>query len=172
MHFDLPIEQLVRRKDTPFQLGFAHQALGILPLREEFRAMPTYKGLRVLGRNEDELTTPVETLREVYGPAMDVHPPVVRLIEGPQVQEPIMHLRISLENRYLDEVKRALAGRGATPSEEYGRPSYSVLRYEAPLADLLGLPRQLSDITAGTAKHWIVLSHYALVTRDPGGRAA
>ena len=64
--------------------------------------------------------------------------------------------------------------RGATPSEEYVRSSYGVLRYEAPLADLLGLPTELSLLTSGKAKHWIVLSHYALVQRepDPGGRAA
>ena len=33
-------------------------------------------------------------------------------------------------------------------------------------------PAELNSLTAGTARYWIVLSHYALVTRDPGGRAA
>lgn len=172
MHHDLPIEQLVRRRDSPFQLGFAHQAQRLLQERETFKTMATYKGLRVLARNEDELLRPVEALREAYGPAVDVRPPRVRLIEGPQVLEPIMHVRISLQNRHVEAVKQALADRGAAPSEEYARAIYSVLRYEAPLADLLGLPSQLKDLTAATAKHWTVLSHYALVTRDPGGRAA
>jgi hypothetical protein len=49
---------------------------------------------------------------------------------------------------------------------------YCVLRYEAPLANLLGLPAELERLTGGSARHWIVLSHYALVTRDPGPRAA
>jgi predicted membrane GTPase involved in stress response len=172
MHYDLPIEQLVRRTDSPFQLGFAHQAREVLPKRGDFLAMVTYKGLRVLATNEDGLSAPVEALRDVYGPAVDVRPPKVRLIEGPQLKEPIMHVRICLENRYVEAVKRALAARGASPSEEYARPSYSVLRYEAPLVGLLGLPREIAGLTAGTARHWIVLSHYALVTRDPGGRAA
>ena len=85
-----------------------------------------------------------------------------------------MHVRISTETRYLDAIKGALDKRGAVPSEEYVRSSYGVLRYEAPLADLLGLPGELSLLTCGKAKHWIVLSHYALVDRDPGpgGRAA
>lgn len=172
MHHDMPIEQLVRRKDSPFQLGFAHHAQRLLPERAAFKAMATYKGLRVLARNEDELLSPVEALREAYGPAVDVQPPRVRLIEGPQVLEPIMHVRISLENRYVEAVKQALAARGAAPTEEYARATYSVLRYEAPLADLLGLPLQLKELTGATAKHWAALSHYALVTRDPGGRAA
>jgi translation elongation factor EF-G len=47
-----------------------------------------------------------------------------------------------------------------------------VLRYEAPLARLLGLPAELARLTSGTARYWIVLSHYAPVTGDPGGRAA
>jgi hypothetical protein len=47
-----------------------------------------------------------------------------------------------------------------------------VLRYEAPLTRLLGLPAELNRLTANTARYWIVLSHYALVTGDPGGRAA
>ena len=36
----------------------------------------------------------------------------------------------------------------------------------------LGLPAELASLTDGSAKHWITLSHYAIVTRDPGGKAA
>lgn len=52
------------------------------------------------------------------------------------------------------------------------RSTYCVLRYEARFADLLGLPAELAQLTGGKGKHWIMLSHYAIVTRDPGGRAA
>jgi hypothetical protein len=47
-----------------------------------------------------------------------------------------------------------------------------VLRYEAPLARLLGLSAELARLGAGGAKHWIALSHYALVTGGPDGDAA
>jgi translation elongation factor EF-G len=83
-----------------------------------------------------------------------------------------MHVRISLEARYLEAVKRALFQRGATLEEEYARSRQAVLRFEAPLARLLGLPRELKRLTSESARYWIVLSHYALVTRGPGGRAA
>ena len=172
MYFDLPIEQLIRRKDIRFQLGFASQARGLLPQREEFALAASQEGLRVLARNEEGLALPVEVLREVYGPRLDVQPPKVRLLEGVQVKEPVMHVRISLETRFRSVVKKALEARRANPTEEYVRSSYCVLRYEARLADLLGLPAELGQLTAGKAKHWIVLSQYAIVTRHPGGEAA
>jgi predicted membrane GTPase involved in stress response len=172
VNLELPIEQLVRHQGMAFQFAFATEAKQLVPQREEFALTASHKGLHVLARNEDSLSTPVEALREVYGPSLQVEPPKVRLIKGVQLQEPIMHVRISIRTPLREIVKRALHRRGAAPSEEYARSTYCVLRYEAPLADLLGLSAELSRLTAGTAKHWIALSHYAIVTRDPGGKAA
>ena len=172
MHLEMPIEQLVRRNDTHFQMGFAVEARERLPRAEDFTLEPSRSGLRVLARNEESLAPPVEILREMYGPRLDVREPQVRLIDGVQVKEPIMHVRISLQARFLDTVGRAMLGRGAVPTEEYARGRHCVLRYEAPLADLLGLHQELARATDGTARHWVALSHYALVTRDPGGNAA
>ena len=172
MYPDLPIQQLVRRNDTRFQLGFANEARDLVPPRDEFVLAPSSKGLHVMGRNEDALGAPVEALRELYGPKLRVQLPEVRLIEGVQVRQPIMHVRISMEQRFLGAVKRALLERGAEPQEQYVRSVHFVLRYQAPLAHLLGLPAELWLLTSGRARHWIELSHYALVHRDPGGRAA
>jgi predicted membrane GTPase involved in stress response len=172
MNFDLPIEQLVRRSDTRFQLGFATEARERIPAREGCALSASRRGLHVLARNEDGLAGPVETLRDVYGPSLEVSPPTVRLIRGVQVQEPIMHVRISLGTEYQEAVQHAMAMRCATVEETYARARQAVLRYEAPLAQLLGLPAELSRLTSGSARYWIVLSHYALVTGDPGGRAA
>lgn len=172
MNYDLPIEQLVRRTDTRFQLGFATEAKERVPATDGFALAASRRGLHVLARNEDGLSEPLDVLREAYGPSLDVSPPSVRLIEGVQVQEPIMHVRIALGAKFSDAVKRALARREATLEEEHARSRNVVLRYEAPLARLLGLSAELTRLTAGSARYWIVLSHYALVTRDPGGRAA
>jgi len=54
------------------------------------------------------------------------------------------------------------------PAREHNR----VLLYQVPLARLFDLSAELNACTAGTARHWVALSHYALVTRDPSGRAA
>jgi predicted membrane GTPase involved in stress response len=172
MYPDMPIEQLVRSTGTRFQAGFAIEARERIPQTQEFTAQPSREGLLVLARNEESLAPPLEALREAYGEKLEVREPRVRLLGGVQVKEPIMHVRISLQARFLDAVARAMLGRGALPAEEYARGRYCVLRYEAPLADLLGLHHELSRITQGTAQHWVALSHYALVTRDPGGSAA
>jgi hypothetical protein len=171
MYPDFPIEQMFRLKDTPFQAGFAAQAREAIPEADEFVLAPSRRGLAVLGRNEDALEPPGAILRELYGARLDAEPPAVRLLEGPVVQHPVMHVRISAEVRHMPAIKRAMARRGAPPAEEYVRPHYCVLRYEAPLADLLGLPAELSAITEGKARHWVVLSHYAPVP-PPGGYAA
>jgi hypothetical protein len=172
MYLDLPIQQLLKRKDTRFQLGFANEARELVPPHDEFVLAPSPHGLRVLGRNEDALNRPVDVLRELYGSNLQVQPPEVRLMEGVQVKQPIMHVRISMEKQFLDDVKRAMLERGAIPEEEYVRSRYCVLRYQAPLAHLLGLPGELSLLGGGKVKHSMALSHYALVTGDPGGHAA
>ena len=77
-----------------------------------------------------------------------------------------------LDTAHQERVKRALLLRGATLQEEHARSRRAVLRYEAPLARVLGLPAELARLTSGSARYWMLLSHYALVTRDPGGSAA
>lgn len=172
MHLDLPLEQLAKRRGATFQFAFATEAKELMPESADFALSASHKGLHVLAENEDALARPVEVLREVYGPSLELAPPRVRLIEGVQIKEPIMHVRISMCADSRELVKSALRRRGAALSEEYVRSTYCVLRYEARLADLLGFPAELFRLTAGTAKHWIVLSHYAIVIGDPGGRAA
>jgi predicted membrane GTPase involved in stress response len=169
MHLDLPIQQLLRRNDTRFQLGFARQARDLVPARDEFVLDASRHGLRVLGRNEDALRVPVELLREVYGPSLDVLPPEVRCAHR---QEPVMHVRVSVDTALLETVKDMLGRRSAQLQEEYVRPNYSVVRFEAPLADLLGLPGELAAAIDGRARYWIALSHYAPSNRTPGGDAA
>lgn len=172
MNFDLPIEQVVKRLDTRFQLGFAAEVKARLHDSEAFALSGSHLGLHVLARNEDSLARPVQVVRDAYGPVLHVGLPTVRLIGGVQIKEPIMHVRISLDTKHQKAVREALAARHARLEEERARTRKAVLRYEAPLARLLGLPAQLTRITAGTARYWIMLSHYAPVTGDPGGKAA
>jgi len=172
MRPDMPIQQLLRRTDTRFQSGFAHEARQLIPQHEDFVLEPSSTGLIVLGRNEDALAVPSETLRDVYGPKLEVQAPAVRLLRGVQVKEPVMHVRISAQNRFRGPIQDALTKRGAVIEEEYMRERYCVLRYQAPLRLLLGLPRELVALTSATARYWIALSHYALVLGDPGGHAA
>jgi hypothetical protein len=143
-----------------------------MPECEDYVLSVSSHGLHVLARNEDSLAAPIGMLREMYGERLEVLPPRVRLIHGVQVQEPVMHVRISLRTPERDAVKRAMEARGAELTEEYARSTYCVLRYQAALANLLGLSSQLEELTGGSARHWVALSHYAPVPGDPGPRAA
>lgn len=172
MYLDLPLEQLVKRRGLAFQFAFATEAKELVPSAADFAVTASHKGLHLLARDEEGLTRPLLVLRQAYGEALELAPPRVRLIEGVQLKEPIMHVRISMYAEFRAAVKNALRARGAKLTEQYVHATYCVLRYEARLADLLGFPAQLRRLTAGSAKHWIALSHYALVTRDPGGSAA
>jgi predicted membrane GTPase involved in stress response len=164
MHLDLPLEQLFRRRGAGTQLSFATEAMERMPRRRDFVAAPSTLGLHVLAKDEDALEAPAEALREAYGSQLDIAPPTVRLIEGVRVEEPIMHVEISVDERYAARVRKAMARRNARPSAEFEK-LLAIMRYEAPLADLLGLAEELAKLTGGTAIHWMALSHYAHVRR-------
>lgn len=172
MYTDLPVEQLVRRRDTRFQFGFANEARNRVADRGDFVLAASHRGLHVLACHERGLAMPVEALREIYGETLDVAPYRVLFVEGVGAEEPIMNVRLTVEAPFLDRVKGALVRRGAKASEEYLHGDDCVLRFQAPLAELLGLPGELRSLAGGRSEHSIVLSHYALVTRGPGGGMA
>jgi hypothetical protein len=146
------MERLVRRRDARGQFSFATQAKAVVPQREEFVLAKSHKGLHLLARSEDALVLPLRALRAAYGPAMEV--------DTPAQGEAIMDVRIGLERRHMPQVRLALGRRGANPSEEYVGAHYCVLRFEAPLEALLGLPVELAEFTSGRATDQMLLSGY------------
>jgi hypothetical protein len=159
-YFHLPVEQLVRCNDTRFQPAFAAEAMELFPENRAYVVAGSPAGLLILAQDEQALEMPVAILREVYGRVIAVHAPRARLIAGARPRQPVMEVRISLERRFAESVKDAMASRGAMPAAEYAGANRCVLRYEAPLARLLGLPAELLRLTHGRARHWTVLSHY------------
>jgi hypothetical protein len=163
----LPIEQLVRCTNAGLRSRFAAEASELFPETDEYRLAGNPAGLLVLAQNEQALEEPVDILREVYGGGIGIEPPRARHIGGARPQQPVMHVRISLERRHADAVKEAMSKRGAMPSAEHASANYAVLRYEAPLARLIGLPAELARLAGAGATHWTALSHYAGVEEDP-----
>jgi hypothetical protein len=121
MHLELPLEQLFRRRGKGTQLPFATEAMERVPRRNEFVATPSPLGLHVLAKDEEALEVPAVTLREAYGKDLDILAPRVRLIEGVRVEEPIMHVEITVDRRHEAKVRRAMARRSAQPSAELER---------------------------------------------------
>lgn len=147
------IERLVSRRDVCGQFHFASEAKTRVPEHEDFLLAKSHRGLHVLARDEHALVLPLRVLRAAYGANVE--------IGGRRPAKAVMEVRIGLEQRYLQKVRAALLRRGANPSEEYVGAHYCVLRFEAPLAELLGLPLELRELTCGKAAHQIVLSRYA-----------
>jgi hypothetical protein len=167
MHFRYPLETLARRRSASRQLEFARDARQAMQDTEDVRFESSEHGLKILTADEDSLANVAQVLRQLYGDFVEVRPPQVRLIPGNPAQQPVMSIRISTRRDFSGEVRGELAARGATILEECARTRAFIVRGEAPLASLLGLPGRLAAITNGTAVHWIRLSHYAPVPTDP-----
>lgn len=146
------IERLARRRDVRGQFRFATEAKRRIPERDDVVLAKSHRGLHLLARNERALVLPMRMLRAAYGSGVEV--------DGKRPGKPVMELRIGLEKQHLPAVRAELVRRGANPSVEYVGTHYCVLRFEAPLGELLGLPGELRELTRGRATHQIVLNRY------------
>ena len=170
MHFQYPLETLARRREAASQLAFAREATHALPDSDEVLFEPIDRGLAIFAANESALARPVAVLRDIYGERIEVRRPKVRYMPGDPPHEPVMHVRIASRREWAGPVLRELRLRGATVIEECIRPRIAIVRAEAPLAQLLGLPARIDAITGGEAECAIRLVRYAPL--PPDGEAA
>jgi hypothetical protein len=167
MLYQYPLESLARRRATTSQLDFARAARKFLVDTDDAMFEAHEHGLAIFTANEDALATPAQVLREMYGDFVEVRQPRVRIIPGSPPQQPIMHARITARSDFALKIRAELRQRGASLLEHCARGSIEVIRAEAPLASLLGLPARLGEITGGTATHVIRLARYAAMPPDP-----
>lgn len=172
MYYQYPIESLARRRRADSQLEFARQARLVVPDSDELLSRPVAAGLALYAANEEALREPARILRELYGDFVEVRPPRVRVIPGEPAQEPVMNVRVAARLEHAGRIADELHRRGARVLEQCIRGRTFVIRAEAPLACVLGLPATLDGLTAGSADHSIRLVRYADVREDPGGGAA
>ena len=162
MYFQYPLETIARRPGLASQLDFATEARRRLPPdSDETLYEPHDHGLVILAADETALCAPVGILRDAYGDFVQVSGPKVRYLPGRPPHLPVMHVRVSMPNRYELRVVAELRRRGVRMLERCERSGTFTLRAEAPLEDLLGLPAWLDDATEGTASHAIRLQCYA-----------
>jgi hypothetical protein len=146
------IERLARRWDARGQFYFATEAAALIPAHEDYVLAKSHRGLHMLAREERSLHAPARLLHEAYGPKVVIHP------HSPGA--PVTEARIGIERRHLVRVRGALQRRGVNPSEEYAGVHYCVLRFEAPPADLLGLPVELDELTGARCTYQVLLTGY------------
>lgn len=163
MYYQFPLQSLARSNDARPQIDFARQAKLVLPESDEIFFEPIEDGLAIFAANEDALVPPRQLLEEVYGEAIEMRPPNVRLIAGEPMQEPVMNVRVRAKRCHIGAVLHALRFRRVRIVEECLRPREFIVRGQAPMRDLMGLPEELAGLAQGTAAHWIRLAHYAPV---------
>lgn len=173
VYSEFPVERLARLALSPFQVGFARQAMRTLEPSEAVAYDATPDGLLMRAHNEDVLAGPVASLRDAYRDALVLLPPQVRYItlDG-RPYEPVMVLRVRTAPCYWDDVRADLATREATLLEEQVALRVCALRAEAPLRRLLGYAEVLAGLTEGTAQHWIGLDRYVPMGEPPDSWAA
>ncbi len=140
-------ERVVRHNGNRAQYAFALEAKAMLPACDRSVLAASHVGLHVLALDEAALRGRVQDVREAYGPAIELAPPPARRAKL------LLAARIGLQRHDLPAVRAALVRRGANPSEEYAGLHYCVLRFQAPLPVLLGLPGELAALSGATATH-------------------
>jgi hypothetical protein len=163
VYFQYPLESLARRRSTRSQMDFARQAKLALVDTDELFSRPFAEGLVLFAANEDALEEPARILRDLYGEVVELQPPRVRVIPGAPEQEPIMNVRITARLEHEGAIVAELRRRGAEILEKCVRGRIFIVRAEAPLAILLGLPAALDALSGRTAAHAIRLVRYAPV---------
>ena len=168
MYFQYPLEALARKRATMKQLEFARQARRILSDSDEVTFEAIDRGLAIFAAHEDAIEAPKRILQQVYGDDIEVRRPRVRYMPGDPAHEPVMHVRIAARRGDAPGLVRELRRRGARVLEECLRDRLFIVRAEAPLASLLGLPARIEALCDGMASHSIRLVRYAPVSAGPG----
>ena len=172
MYFQYPLESLARRRSARSQMDFARQAKLALPDTDELFSRPFADGLVLFAVNEDALEEPARILRDLYGDVVELRPPRVRVIPGEPEQEPIMNVRITARLEHSGAIIAELRRRNAEILEKCFRGRTFIVRAEAPLATLLGLPATLDALSGCSAAHAIRLVRYAPVPTETDPEAA
>lgn len=169
--YEYPLEQLASSRSTRFQRGFARMAMHLLPEFRDAALQASDKGLLILAASELALDQPAEVLRQIHGTDVDIGAPRVRLLQGENVEEPIMWVRAAVPHANAEPVVHELIGRGAEIEEVDWLAPCPVVRARAPLRELLGYPAALSALCEGKADLEMWLSHYAPLPPEPGDAA-
>ena len=168
MNYQYPLESLARKRGSSSQQDFARQARGALMDGDEAIFEPHDHGLVILAANEDALVEPRRILRDIYGDFVEIRAPKVRHLPGEPPHEPVAHARISTRGEFSLRVVAELRRRGARILEQCSRPRVFIVRAEAPLAALLGLPAKLEAIAGDDVTHAIRLVRYEPLDAGPG----
>jgi hypothetical protein len=165
VHPGYPLERTCFHRYEPFQLTFARRAVQMLPELEEGSAEATHQGLVLRAETETEFEPAIGILKDYYGDQIEIGSPTIRYHRSARLEEPYTGVRVLCSEAHFAAVKADLLARGANILDEEVRPQFGVVRATARLANLLGYPEALAELTGGSARQVMWLSHYSPVER-------
>ena len=172
-HPEFPLERLCSHKHEAFQLTFARNAQQHFLMREDVEVVASHYGLMIRGETEDAIDAATIVLRDLYGPSLRIGAPMVRYHDGTTFEQPWMGLSVRCAPEHYVDVKADLIARDASIVSSAVETAQCLIQARAPLAELLGYREDLDNLTAGSAKHSMWLSHDAPVeSPPPDGQAA
>jgi hypothetical protein len=171
VHPEYPLERTCVHRYEPFQLTFARRAVQILPEPEEGSAEATHQGLVLRAETETEFEPAIEVLKDYYGDQIEIGSPTIRYHRSPRLEEPHMGVRVLCPKPHFAAMRADLMARGANILDAEVGPQFGVVRATAPLARLLGYEHALMELTSGSARAVMWLSHYAPVRERRSGQA-
>jgi hypothetical protein len=119
-------------------------------------------GLFIFSKNEEALERPVEVLDDIFRDAIRSAAPQVRYFrKDHRLYEPIMHLRVNVNNHFSRQVEEDLLKREAVVFENDKVRNGYVLRAEGPLRNLIGYKNDLNEITDHSAHCLSWLDRYS-----------
>jgi hypothetical protein len=162
----LPLRQVVAAAGgKPLVFG-CHDLLDALSRPDRFRILRHGTGGQILARNGLALAEAQHVLRQAYGEAIAFGRPTVHtLVERASgaVLVPLMFLRIDAPRAYRQELLRMPALSCAQQADVTLQRDRIVLRAERPLAQLVGLEREVLECTDGAAQVLCWLARYGPV---------
>ena len=141
---EFPIEQVARSVRSRFQRGFARLTMHMLPNLDDVAYEASIEGLRILGTSEPALCVPAEIVRQIHGDDVAFEAPRVRLAYRGRVCEPVMGVRVTLDDEHVQRVVDDLLARGAAIEEIDARHGRATVRATGRLRTLLGYPEALA----------------------------
>jgi translation elongation factor EF-G len=117
----------------------------------------------IFAKSEESLEIQIQTMNKIFGSAILNSTPQVRYLrKGQSLFEPIMQLRVTVGNQYIEAVTQELLRREASIFDKYKNRNCHVLRAEGPLRKLIGYKKRINVITNYSAHCISWLDRYSL----------
>jgi hypothetical protein len=115
----------------------------------------------MLARNESSLVRSVQSLRDALNEKLKLLPPQIRYMRvGNMLYEPNMHMRVSVDSRYIDRVRRDFQLRNFKVIEDYKTADGFMLQAETPLRLILGYEKSLEMLSEHSSVYLSWLHSY------------